>query len=422
MTNSTVVGKYEFTQGLESVRTIRDLIQEPAEYERWFGRYSSGIIFRLGFGKTIQTGQEPVVREVFHVVHNLERVASPGAYLVDVFPWMLSLPKFLAPWRRELEKLHEIELKLFRRLFNDVKMGMKTGTAPQCWERDFIQNSADYNLTEDEAAYVMGSLFEAGSGMWVHLFPNSTFSEQFNFLIRSTNSNSCSILDSTSAVMMTILFSTVHHPEWLGRMQAEVDSVCGASRLPTMADVPNLPGMRAVVKEVMRWLPVTPGGVPHKSSKDDMYDGYFIPAGTNLHPVQWAIHRDPEIYPDPETFRPERWLDPSFPTYREPLTLHPHLHDYSAFGHGRRICPGQNIAERSLYLLTARLAWACDISPKKSDSGQPILPRFDNFTSGLAVQPRWFPFDLNPRDSGRIKVLDAEILRNAENDPLKGQL
>lgn len=82
------------------------------------------------------------------------------------------------------------------------------------------------------------------------------------------------------------------------------------------------------------------------STADDTYtlpsgDKVFLPAGTNVHPVQWAIHRDEELYPRPEEFIPERWLDPEWKaTFREPLTQYPNLQNYSAFGFGRRICPG----------------------------------------------------------------------------------
>lgn len=86
----------------------------------------------------------------------------------------------------------------------------------------------------------------------------------------------------------------------------------------------------------------------------------------NIHANQWsisddrdiltftAIHRDPELYPDPETYNPIGWLHPKFPTFREPLTQYPNVQNYSMFGFGKRICPGM-IAERSLHIPTARL-------------------------------------------------------------------
>ena len=164
VTNSTVVPNYQPTQIIESARMLRDLIKDPANYEHWFERYASGIIFRLAFGKTIETGHEQSVRDIIHVVHTVERVASPGAYLVDTFPSLMNLPPAIAPFKQELAGLHQRELKLFRKLLNDVKDEMRSGTAPDCWEKDYLERKAEFpHLTEDEAAYVVGTLFEAGA-------------------------------------------------------------------------------------------------------------------------------------------------------------------------------------------------------------------------------------------------------------------
>lgn len=164
VTNATVVGNYQQTQTLESARMLRDLIKDPSRYEHWFERYSSGIIFRLAFGKTVQTGDEDIVRQIIEVVHTVERVASPGAYLVDVFPFLMNLPRAIAPFKKELEGLHQRDLRLFRKLLHDVRDEMKAGTAPQCWFRDYLERKSDFKLSEDEAAYVIGTLFEAGAG------------------------------------------------------------------------------------------------------------------------------------------------------------------------------------------------------------------------------------------------------------------
>ena len=70
-------------------------------------------------------------------------------------------------------------------------------------------------------------------------------------------------------------------------MQEETDPVVGDQRMPGFDDIPNLPVCRAVIKEVMRWRSVTAGGFPHELVKDDVYEGFFFPAGTNVHPNQW---------------------------------------------------------------------------------------------------------------------------------------
>jgi hypothetical protein len=127
LTMPTAAAAYEPVQIDESTRMLLDLISKPKEYERWLERYSAGLIMRLAFSKVVATGEEPDVRRILKVVHTVERVASPGAYLVDVLPILMYLPKFLAPFKQEGERLHQEELSLFRGLQDQVRQAMSEG-------------------------------------------------------------------------------------------------------------------------------------------------------------------------------------------------------------------------------------------------------------------------------------------------------
>ena len=153
------------------------------------------------------------------VVHNVERVGSPGSYLVDAFPFLMYLPDWLAPFKRELKALHREELDLFRGLLNDVRRQMQQGTAPDCWEKTYIENMDDYGLTEDQGAYVVGTLFEAGAG-------------------------------TTASAMMSWTLCMVLHPQEFKKLQDELDRFVGVTRLPEFGDLLQLPRVRAVAKEV----------------------------------------------------------------------------------------------------------------------------------------------------------------------------
>lgn len=80
-----------------------------------------------------------------------------------------------------------------------------------------------------------------------------------------------------------------------------------------------------------------------------------------------AISRDPELYPDPETFNPLRWMQPKYPTYQEPLTKFPTIINSSQFGYGRRTCQGQTVADEDLLIGIGSIAWMFNIS-QRSDS------------------------------------------------------
>jgi hypothetical protein len=76
-----------------------------------------------------------------------------------------------------------------------------------------------------------------------------------------------------------------------------------------------------------------------------------------------------------------------------------------------------HIAERSLYILIARVAWACDIRKKKDEKGNVIeVPLYGD---GFNVQPNWFPFELKARNEKRWQVVKEAYEREMGNDPLK---
>ncbi|KAF5979386.1 cytochrome P450 monooxygenase [Fusarium bulbicola] len=383
LTMPAAADSYQPVQDYESKKLLVSLLETPASYEKWFELYASGVVFRIGFGKWIETGDEPAVKRIVQVNRNLERVASPGAYLVDSLPFLNSLPEAVAPFKREGRRLHEEELSLFRELQSDVSRGLEKGSDAQSFTRTLLENKDGYKLSDDEGAYVIGTLFEAGSG-------------------------------TTAAAMMSYCLSMCHFPEWQKKMQDELDEQVG-DRMPEFEDLPNLPTVRAVIKEVLRWRPVTAGGFPHQLTKDDEYEGFTFKKGTIFHPNQWAIHRDPALYPDPDNFRPDRWLDPKFPTtYREPLSKFPNLQNYSCFGFGRRICPGQNIAERSLNILTARIAWASSIVRNRDADGVELPVPLYEYTKGFNTQPEHFDFDVVPRSQARHRAI-RESLREARS-------
>lgn len=375
LTMPSAADSYQPVQDFESKKLLTNFIRNPHKYDEYFEQYASGVVFRIGFGRWLETGREPEFLRIIDVGRTVERVASPGAYLVDSIPALQYLPAPLAPFKREAELLKNEQLSLFRKLQHDVKDNLKRGSQIQCFTRTFLDNQDTYRLSDDEGAYVVGTLFEAGSG-------------------------------TTAAAMMSFCLAMCHFPQWQVAMQHELDLHVG-NRMPEFDDIPNLPTVRAVIKEVLRWRPVTAGGVPHQLVRDDTYKGFFFPKNTVFHANQWAIHRDPKLYPEPEMFRPDRWLDPEFPTYKEPLSRFPNLQNFSCFGFGRRICPGQNIAERSLHILTARISWAVTLSKKKDDLGNDLPLPFYDYTSGFNSQPKHFDFDLKLRTPERLDQISS---------------
>lgn len=78
-------------------------------------------------------------------------------------------------------------------------------------------------------------------------------------------------------------------PDVQAKLQRELDQVIGPSRLPEFSDIQQLPYLRAVVMESLRWMPVAPFGIPHSVVTDDIYEGYHIPKGSTLVPVGFSF-------------------------------------------------------------------------------------------------------------------------------------
>ena len=190
----------------------------------------------------------------------------------------------------------------------------------------------------------------------------------------------------------------------LPKAWAELDRVVGQDRAPTWSDEVNLPYVRAIIKETMRWRPVAVlGGQPHASIKDDVYKGYLIPKGATIMGNLWAIHSNPDDFPQPNHFRPERFLDGS-------LAQYPQAQGHSSFGWGRRVCPGQIVAEQGLFITISRILWAFKISPSiDPKSGQEIPVDIEAFTSGFNMKPLPFHCRIEPRGTKYVDIMRREF-------------
>jgi cytochrome P450 len=149
---------------------------------------------------------------------------------------------------------------------------------------------------------------------------------------------------STNTLAWT-LYLLAEHPRVLGRVRAELRQVLGG-RPPAAGDLPRLTYLDCAIKESMRLYPSAWTQGRRAIDAFDL-DGYRLPAGTLLMFSQWVIHRLPDIWGDPDTYRPERWL--SDETSALPQWA------YFPFGAGSRMCLGQRLAEMQIRLVLARM-------------------------------------------------------------------
>lgn len=207
-------------------------------------------------------------------------------------------------------------------------------------------------------------------------------------------------IDTTFKTLLVFLLAMLHHPNAMKKAQAELDAVVGSERMPEFDDKAHLPYVNALISEVTRWRPVAVlGGAPHATTTDDYYEGMFIPKGSTVFANVYAIMRDPEVFPNPDAFLPERFLgvtDPRLQNFEIP------------FGFGRRICPGRHLAMNSLFVNIARILWGFNLHPVKDAQGRDVLPDPFAFTSGFMSRP--LPFDI------QIKVRNDRARQGIERE------
>jgi cytochrome P450 len=165
-------------------------------------------------------------------------------------------------------------------------------------------------------------------------------------------------------------------PEVQRRAQAELDSVVGRDRLPIFADAPRLPYVCAIVREVLRWRPVVPLGLPHAAIQDDWYEGMFIPKGTVCVPNIWHCNHDQEVFgEDANEFRPERHLNKQGELVLGPVQTNHAGH--VSFGFGRRLCPGKDLINDALFIDTSCMLWAAKFERAQDKNGKEMALDLD---------------------------------------------
>lgn len=157
-------------------------------------------------------------------------------------------------------------------------------------------------------------------------------------------------LDTSTVTLTWALSLLLNNPKTLEIAQNEIDEHVGRDRLVEESDIKNLVYLQAIIKETMRLCPPVPLSAPHMAREDCVVAGYNVAKGTTLFTNQWKMHRDPNVWSDPNEFQPERFL-----TSQKDIDVKGNHFELLPFGSGRRMCPGVSFALQSLHLTMASL-------------------------------------------------------------------
>ncbi|KAK3016555.1 hypothetical protein RJ639_005816 [Escallonia herrerae] len=154
--------------------------------------------------------------------------------------------------------------------------------------------------------------------------------------------------DTTMSTLIWALALMLNNEQVMKKAQEEMDINVGRERQVEEPDMKNLVYLQAVIKETLRLYPPVPLSLPHESTEECTVGGYRIPKGTRLLLNLWKIHRDPQAWPDPSEFQPERFL-----TGDNDIDVRGQNYELIPFGSGRRMCPGISLGLQVLQLTLA---------------------------------------------------------------------
>ncbi|KAF4575356.1 hypothetical protein EYR36_006715 [Pleurotus pulmonarius] len=208
--------------------------------------------------------------------------------------------------------------------------------------------------------------------------------------------------ETSHAVLSTFIAAMLLYPDVQAKGQLEIDS-CIDARLPNFDDLPHMPYVHAIMLEVLRWQVVLPLSVAHRLTMDDEYNGYYLPKHSTVFVNTWAILQDEEYYPDPDSFKPERFLKDGL--------VDPKLKDLIVnFGYGRRTCPGRFFAMDSLWISLTSMLAVFNIKKAKNADGQEIDPDIQ-YIPGYTRHIKPFRCSITPRSPEAERLIrDSDLM------------
>jgi cytochrome P450 len=181
------------------------------------------------------------------------------------------------------------------------------------------------------------------------------------------------IAAGSDAVRLTIaatLFYWGCYPDVFAKVTREIRSSTADPKGITDATLSSLKYLRACIDETMRLTPPKPSSVPREVNTGMIVvDGVTIPAGMTVGTSTYSLHRDPDIYPRPFEYRPERWLERPV----DPRTLVA----FNPFLKGPRACPGKMVAYLSMQAALFHLVYRYDVSVEHVEPAKKMAPSVD---------------------------------------------
>ncbi|KAK7443505.1 hypothetical protein VKT23_015677 [Stygiomarasmius scandens] len=258
--NTRVAPYVQPFQEREAATLALTMLNDPDNWDDHMKRSSASTILSVVYGfPPIKRSNDPLIGRIMEHMHRNVEGGTTGQNLVEIFPILEYVPSWMAKWKRDAIHYCKEDTKFFEELMSTVQKSIDDGDPTPCFTTTWIQNAEKNGLNLREIAWLSGTMFGAG-------------------------------VETTSAALSGFIMAMVLYPGVLRKAQEEVDRVVGRNRLPSFEDRERMPYLRAMVREVLRWWPPGPVGVPHRLMQDDVYEGYRLPKGSTIIYNVWAMN------------------------------------------------------------------------------------------------------------------------------------
>lgn len=325
------------TQQAEYSHFMLDILEDPKNLFKHICRTTASVMITLLYGSRITKYEGSRAQTFFHGVKLINEVTDPGAHPpVDIFWPLQYVPKRWAYWKRLADTTRGIRDGLYGSLYEQCERAIEDNKQTGCYLEELMLNKDKLGMTREEIIGMGAVMMDAGA-------------------------------ETTASFLQSFVLALINNPHVQEKGQKEIDSLVGPDRWPTLDDYERVPYIRAIADEVHRFRTILPVAIPHVSTKEVQYGRYRIPKDSIIFMNTYGIFHDPEMYDDPETFEPERYVRMPFGT-KEGVDTRGYRNNL-AFGAGRRVCPGESMARRTIALNTMNLLWAFNFKEDGSGTG-----------------------------------------------------
>uniref|UniRef100_A0A914XRM1 Cytochrome P450 n=1 Tax=Plectus sambesii TaxID=2011161 RepID=A0A914XRM1_9BILA len=283
----------------------------------------ANIIDDIIMGRTFEYDDENFAKFKHMLDVIMQEVKSPRFLVLDTYPRL----RYLFPGQLGYKKFRERGELLHRFFLSKVS-----------------EHKAKLNMDAEPEDYIDAYLHEierrkrAGED-------TSDFNEEI--LAANISDLWAAGMETTVTTLRWGILYIMLHPEVARRVYEEVDRVVGKDRLPQLSDRSAMPYTQATLNEIQRLGNIVPFNIQHATSADTTLHGHKIAAGTIVLPQLSALLMDPDVFPQPHSFLPERFLAADGSVKR--------VDELIPFGMGKRQCLGESLARTELFLIFVTL-------------------------------------------------------------------